>query len=117
MAMAGVDFHALRSQIDIRAVLNLLGFLASERRGDHVRGPCPVHGARLPESRSFSIHLKRNAYRCFRCGSQGNQLDLWAAATRQPLYEATLDLCAKLHLRVPRLGRSPPAPEKSPPAS
>ena len=30
------------------------------------------------------------------------QLDLWAAVTRQRLYDAALDLCIKLSLDIPR---------------
>lgn len=41
------------------------------RRGEQVRGPCPIHCAGRPPSRSFSANLKKNAYRCFRCGSCG----------------------------------------------
>ncbi len=101
--MAGIDFQALRAEVRIAEVLRLLGFTPSRRRGAQVRGPCPVHGQHRPGSRSFSAHLEKDAYRCFHCGSSGNQLDLWAAATRQPLYQAAIDLCEKLDHAVPRL--------------
>lgn len=101
--MAGIDFQSLRSEVDIAVVLHLLGFVPSHRHGPQVRGPCPVHGRHRQQSRSFSAHLGKNAYRCFHCGSSGNQLDLWAAVTRKPLYEATIDLCDKLHRPVPWL--------------
>jgi DNA primase len=103
--MAGIDFRMLRSEVSIAAVLDLLGFVPSQRHGPQVRGPCPVHGRYRQRSRSFSAHLEKDAYRCFHCGSSGNQLDLWAAATRQPLYQAAIDLCEKLHRPVPRLNR------------
>jgi hypothetical protein len=38
---------------------------------------------------------------CFQCGRSGNALDLWAMATKQPTYEAAVDLCSRLHLTVP----------------
>ena len=101
--MAGVDFCMLRRQIGIDAVLGLLGFVPWQRRGGQVRGPCPIHQPRSPRSRSFSAHLGKNVYHCFRCGSRGNQLDLWAAATQQPLYHAAIELCGKLHCPVPWL--------------
>ncbi len=99
--MAGIDFRVLRCEVGLAEVLPLLGFVPSQRRGGQVRGPCPVHRSRSPRSRSFSAHLTKNVYYCFHCGSSGNPLDLWSAATRQPLYHAAIDLCEKLHRPVP----------------
>ena len=103
--MAGVNFRAIRDLVSIDQVLDLLGFVAAEKVGDQVRGACPVHGATSPQSRSFSANLSKNAYRCFKCGSQGNPLDLWAAATNQGLPQAAIDLCKKLNLEVPWIAR------------
>jgi DNA primase len=102
-AVPGIDFHALRTRVRIADVLRLLQFVPSRTQGDQVRGPCPIHRSASPRSRSFSAHLGKNTYRCFACGSAGNQLDLWAAATKQPLYEAAIDLGQKLHVPVPRV--------------
>jgi DNA primase len=110
--MSGIDFRAVRSQVAMEAVLDLLGFVPSRRRGGQVRGPCPLHRPPRPASRSFSAHLTSNIYQCFHCGSAGNQLDLWAAATGQPLYQAANELCEKLHRPLPRLPR-PAQPRKS----
>jgi DNA primase len=115
--VASIDFGMLRCQIGMEAVLSLLGFTCSQRRDGQVRGPCPIHKPRSARSRSFSAHLERNVYHCFRCGSRGNQLDLWTAATRQPLYQAAIDLCEKLHRPVPRLSRPKAARKKSVPNS
>lgn len=103
--MAHIDFRTLRAEVDLAAVLDLLGFIPSRRRGPQLRGPCPLHAQRRPRSRSFSANLEKNVYRCFHCGSKGNHLDLWAAATHQPLRHAAIDLCKKLHHPVPRLPR------------
>ena len=114
--MAGIDFAALRRQLRLGQVLELLGFVPSSRAGVQVRGPCPVHGSQTARSRSFAAHLERQCWQCFRCGAHGNALDLWAAATQVPLYEAALDLCRRLHLEIPWLpkrccaARSPPRP-------
>ncbi len=113
--MAGIDFQRLRCEIGMEAVLKLLGFAPARRHGSQVRGPCPIHGAKRPESPSFSANMSRNAYRCFRCGSCGNQLDLWAAATAQPLHQAAIDLCEKLNHPVPLLQRSKDRRKKSAP--
>jgi DNA primase len=106
--MPGIDFALLRRQLTLTQVLDLVGFTATTRRGPQVRGPCPVHGATTPRSRSFAAHLEKQCWRCFGCGAGGNALDLYAAATRLPLYQAALELCARLHLPVPHASRRPP---------
>jgi DNA primase len=112
--MPGIDYAALRRRLTLGQVLELLGFVPSARCADQVRCPCPVHGSRTADSRSFAAHLQRQCWHCFRCGAHGNALDLWAATSKLPLYEAALDLCQRLHLDVPWLGarqadaRSPP---------
>jgi len=112
--MAGIDYAALRRQLRLSQVLELLGFVPTARWGAQVRGRCPVHGSQTPRSRSFAAHLERHCWHCFRCGAQGNALDLWAVVTQLPLYEAALDLCRRLHVDIPWLpGRRPPA--RSPP--
>ncbi len=101
--MCGVDFRTVRFQVTMSQVLELLGFHATETHGDQVRGSCMIHDSDSLNSRTFSANLSKQVYRCFRCGSAGNQLDMWAAATHQPLYPATIDLCQRLGVSVPRL--------------
>ena len=115
--MPGIDFAALRRELRLAQVLELLDFEPRTRRGAQVRGPCPVHGARSPRSRSFTAHLARHCWHCFRCGAGGNALDLWVAVTKLPVYHAALDLCQRLHVDVPWLpaGRRPQS--RSPPGS
>jgi len=102
--MPGIDYRALRSQVGIADMLWLCTFQAVETAGDQVRGPCPIHGSTSPTSRSFSANLRKNNFRCFKCGASGNQLDLWMAITKLPLHEAARDLCAKLGREVPEIG-------------
>jgi DNA primase len=106
--VGGIDYRALRDQVPISSVLRLLNFKPSERRGDQLRGPCPIHGSSSPTSRSFSVNLRLNAFQCFggSCGAHGNQMDLWAAAQRLPLYEASISLAERLGIDVPRLGQN-----------
>jgi len=104
-AVPGIDFHAVRTQVSIVDVLRLLNFVCREMHGEQVRGGCPIHGSISPRSRSFSANLRKNTYRCFQCGSAGNQLDLWAAVTSQPLHVATIALCQKLNLPIPWIRR------------
>jgi len=107
----GIQFAEVRARIALADVLDLLGFVPCEFSGDQVRGPCPIHHSISPLSRSFSANLKRHIYRCFKCGSCGNQLDLYASSTGLSLFEATIELCEKLHREVPwMLNRTSPQP-------
>jgi DNA primase len=101
-----LDFHQARSDIELAWVLGLLNWQARERRGQQVRGACPLHSSTAPRSRSFSAHLGRGIWQCFRCGAAGNALELWTRASGQSLYPAVLDLYERLGRPVPWL---PPA--------
>jgi DNA primase len=102
-----INYHAARSQLRLADVLTLAGFTPFMRRGASLRGACPVHRSRRPQSRSFAADVERNVWHCFACGAGGNALDLWVALTGQPLYQAVLDLCARLGQEVPWLPRRP----------
>jgi DNA primase len=101
--MPGIDYRAARALLPLADVLGLLGFVPRRRHGPQLRGPCPLHRSRTASSRSFAAHLGKNAWYCFRCGAGGNALDLWAAATHQPLHASVLDLCQRLGHAVPWL--------------
>lgn len=101
--MPGIDYARLREIASIEDVLRISGFHPSESLGDQLRGPCPIHGSHSPTSRSFSVHLSKNTFRCFKCGATGNQLDLWVAVSKLPLHEAARDLCQRLGIDVPEV--------------
>ena len=99
--MPGIDYQQLRRQITMRQVLDLIGFQATGPKKSQLRGPCPIPGCCSTSPRMFSVDCRRQVYRCFACGSQGNALDLWAAARRLPLHQAALELCEVLNLDPP----------------
>jgi DNA primase len=101
--MPGIDYRAARADVRLAEVLAQLNFVPCSRQGPQQRGPCPLHGARSVRSRSFAVHVGKNVWYCFRCRRGGNALDLWAAATRQPLHVATRDLYGRLGREVPWL--------------
>jgi putative transposase len=112
-----IDFAAIRAAVTLAAVLELLGFQAQRSHGRQQRGPCPLHGSGTGTANCFSANLEQHTFHCFKCGRSGNALDLWAQATRQPIYEAAVDLCQRLAIPLPT---SPPAPrnrEEEPVAS
>jgi DNA primase len=110
--MPSIDYRAVRAQLRLAEVLALLGWGPCGGFGPQRRGPCPVHRSPSPASRSFSVHLDKGLWHCFRCGAGGNVLDLWVAVTRLPLHAAVLDLYQRLGREVPwlatprRTGRS-----------
>ena len=58
--------------------------------------------ARRPPSdhrRSFSVNVALRYYYCHGCRSHGNQLELWAAATKLPLHQAAIDRSARSSCR------------------
>ena len=87
-------------------VLDLIGFVPQTAFQGQLRGPCPVHHSTSPHSRTFSANLTRHVSRCFKCGSSGNQLDLYAAITGLPVFAAALALCQELHQDVPWIDHS-----------
>jgi DNA primase len=101
--MPALDFREARARLQLAEVLDLLGFEPSQRRGDQVRGPCPLHRSGRRGSRAFAAHLGKNVWYCFGCGAGGNALDLWRAQTRQPLHAAVIDLSTRLGRAVPWL--------------
>jgi transposase InsO family protein len=100
----GIDFAAIRRQVTMEQVLRRLGHLDCLRgSGDQRRGPCPVHGSSHAGSRSFSVNLQKNVFRCFsaECRAKGNVLDLWAAVHGLTLGEAAKHLAQTLGLDLP----------------
>jgi DNA primase len=105
MNMPGVDFQAVRAAVSIADVLQLIEFVPTQTRGPELRGRCPVHGSKSQKSRVFAVNVATNVYQCFQCGSAGNQLSLYMAVTKMSLFEAAIDLCAKLNRPTPWLHR------------
>lgn len=96
------NWAEVRAQVTMEQVLRQLGWLDRlRRRGDQLRGPCPVHGAHRSRSRSFSVNLERNIFQCFDadCRASGNILDLWAAVHRVSLPEAAQQLVTAFQLQ------------------
>ena len=105
--MLRIDYRRLRTLVSMADVLRLLRFQPTWRRGAQLRGPCPVPGCRSTK-RTFSVHLTKQVYRCFACGSHGNPLDLWVAVRCLPLHQAALDLCRTISLSPPWLANTRP---------
>ena len=96
-----IDYRAVRRQIPMQRVLDLIGYRALYRRGHQLRGPCPLHVTDRSHPRCFSVDLSSGLFRCFSCGAHGNQLDLWAQLHNLRVYAAAADLCAHAVVRIP----------------
>jgi DNA primase len=101
--MPGIDFRRLRAIVSMADVLQLIQFEPCSKRSNQWRGACPIHEPEPDKSMVFSANVAKNVFRCFKCGAAGNQLDLWAIITKQPLFEASLELCRRLQLEAPSL--------------
>jgi hypothetical protein len=96
-----VDYAFLRRQVTLEQVLRHLNLLDQlHGSGQQRRGPCPIHGHATDRHHTFSVHLGKNAFQCFKadCAVKGNVLDFWATLHRLPLYDAALNLAATFHL-------------------
>jgi len=97
-----INYRQLREAVRIEAILSWMSWEASSRVGDQLRGPCPLCAPRRVDtpspdsSRTFSVNTRRNIYRCFRCGSSGNALDLWSSYRKLPIYAAAQEIQSRL---------------------
>jgi DNA primase len=101
--MPGIDFAAVRAQVSLPDVLQLLHFQPLRRRGHKLRGPCPL--CRNSDPRMFVADLSTNRSCCFSCRRKGNQLELWTTFRSLRFYDGVEDLCQQLGLEVPRIHR------------
>ena len=107
--MSQLNYPAIRRQISIRRVLELLHYQPTLQRGPQWRGPCPICCDDSLNEPCFSVHVGRDLFRCFRCQRSGNQLDLWAYLSGRSIYPATLQLCRHLNIEpIPLRNPQPP---------
>jgi|COG998Drversion2_1049125.scaffolds.fasta_scaffold70805_1 hypothetical protein len=100
-----INYRQLRESLRIQEVLGWMAWEASSQVGDGLRGPCPICTVANVDSpspdtrtgsRTFSVNTERNIYRCFRCGSGGNALDLWSAYRKLPIYAAAQEIQSRM---------------------
>ena len=111
-----IDYAYLRGQVTLEQVFRRMGHFECLRGDTQLKGPCPLHGPARGGSRSFSVNLRKNVFRCLNpeCAAEGNVLDLWAAHRNVPIYQAAIDSADTFHLdTTPNRGE---ATRKSEPA-
>lgn len=98
-----INYRQLREAVRIEEVLSWMSWEASSRAGDQLRGSCPLCAeltadTKSPDAnRAFSVNARRSIYRCFRCGSSGNALDLWSAYRKVSIYAAAQEIQSRLN--------------------
>jgi DNA primase len=97
-----INYRQLRTTAQIEEILSWMQWESSSRVGDQLRGVCPLCATSRTDtaspgsSRTFSVNTQRNIYRCFRCGSGGNALDLWSSYRKLSLYTAAEEIQSRL---------------------
>jgi len=81
-----VDFGLIKRSVKFEAVLRWYDVKGLKRRGDQLRGRCPVHDRGAEDA--FHVSLSKNIFRCFYCEAQGNVLDFVAAMERCSILQA-----------------------------
>jgi len=117
-----IDYGELKRRIRLEELLSSIGWASTEGRGDQLRGPCPlaacnpqIESRSKTPKRSFSVHVGKNVYRCFSCGSRGNVLDFWSSYRKQPLWESARELIAYMESSNPTwVVNAPPKPQPTP---
>lgn len=108
-----LDYAAIRKRASIRLVLEIIAFKPIVQGHEQWRGRCPfcsTGDSSADASATFSVHITRNLFQCFRCHRSGNSLDLWVQSSGLPLYAATLDLCHRLAIPPITQNLQPPNP-------
>ena len=100
-AMLMVDFKALERAVGMERVLHLLGWEEKERRGNELRGRCPIHSS--PSSQGDAFAVRGGKWYCHKCCQGGGLLRLYYLTTRQEPLQGALDLCKRLGVPVPHL--------------
>jgi DNA primase len=103
-----IDFRQLKELVSVLDVLELYRWNPNRvyRGGAQLRGPCPIHGSTSAKSLIFAVNPERNAFKCFKCGAEGNQLDLAAhyfSLPKDQIVKIAVRLCRELGKDIPRL--------------
>lgn len=96
----------MESKIHIHDVLALLNYTVVRRYPESIDINCPVClGKKQSQDRNghLNINLRKEVWRCNRCGSSGNAVDLYILFSNEPLtrQEAAAQICSRVSL-LPR---------------
>lgn len=72
---AWVSFDKVRQALELPALLAHHNITLTQR-GQQFTGACPIPGHGTDRRKTFSANAEKRVFRCFKCGAQGNLLDL-----------------------------------------
>ena len=106
---AWVDFKQVKQAVTMQMVLAHYQITGLQKKGDELRGACPIHKGASSSSKHFSVNLTKNAFKCFasECNARGNVLDFVAKMEQCTVREAALKLATWF-----AVGESAPASEQ-----
>jgi DNA primase len=109
-----VDYRELRRRLDMEEVLAWMAWQANNRRGEYLRGRCPLCGAAgSPRDRSFVVHIGRKLFKCFHCDQGGDVINLWSAYRKTNLNAAAIELRNLLRAQPnPKSGNQESQPQR-----
>ena len=84
-------------------VLEWMNWKSTSPVSGDLRGPCLIPACSPSNQRCLSVHLDKQIYHCFACGSHGNVLDLWASVHDVSVYRAAIALCTRSGCPIPYL--------------
>src|SRR5690348_4468604 len=85
-----VDFRAVKAAVTMQMALDHYGVNWLRKRGDELRGRCPIHQGE--GQNTFHVSLAKGAFHCFSCQARGNVLDFVATMEKCSVRDAALKL-------------------------
>lgn len=85
-----VDFKAVKAAVSMEQVLAHYQVNWLRRKGDELRGRCPIHKGEGTDT--FHVSVSKGAFHCFSCKKRGNVLDFVAAMEECGVRDAALKL-------------------------
>jgi DNA primase len=112
---AWVDFNLIKNAVTMEMIIVQYGLTGLSRRGDEMRGTCPIHQGKSPTE--FSVNFVKNTFCCFapKCKARGNVLDFVAKMEHCTVKDAALKLDEWFNVTEQEAGESEPVAVSSQP--
>lgn len=85
-----VDFKDIKARVSIEQVLAHYGIDWLKKKGDELRGRCPIHKGE--GQGAFHVNVVKGVFHCFSCKKRGNVLDFVSAMEKCSVRDAGVKL-------------------------